>query len=166
MKILTVENQSFSMNNLPDEVDDIRYCVLDYTDHNNVDYIFVPLLFLESFNKSAVDLRIGKYRLQMPSDWSVIIGDKHRGDLEVLSLKQLNDRQFDVFAMNPISGYMPEFLDIEIQNVFPDVKWYFPKLKYGHILAIPLEDGPEPICAYFLKDTNKIPDSLDIAQMV
>ena len=166
MKILTVDNKPFSMNDVPDEVDDIRYCVLDYTDPANVDYIFIPLMFLESFNKSSVDLRIGNYRIQMPSDWSIVIGDKHSGELEVISLKQLNDREFDVFAINPISGYMPEFLDIEIMNVFPDVKWYFPKLKYGHILAVPLSGSEKSLCAYFVKDVNKIPESLDITQMV
>lgn len=166
MRILTVDNTSFSMNDVPDEVGDIRYCVLDYTDQNNVDYVFIPLLFLESFNKSAVDIRIGEHRLLMPSDWSVVIGDKNSGDLEVLSLKQINDREFSVFTMNPISGYMPEFLDIEIINVFPDVKWYFPKLKYGHILSVPLSTAANAPCAFFVKDTNKIPESLDITQMV
>lgn len=154
------------MNDVPDVVEDMRYCVLDYTDPKNVDYVFIPLMFLESFNKSAVDLKIGPYRLQMPSDWSVVIGDKNSGELEVLSLKQLNDRQFDVFSLNPIRGYMPEFFDIEIVNVFPDVKWYFPKLKYGHVLAVPLGVAPNSPCAFFVKDVNKIPESLDITQMV
>lgn len=155
------------MNNIPDEVDDIRYCVLDYTDHNNVDYIFIPLLFLESFNAPAVDLRIGPYRIQMPIDWNLIIGDKDSGDLELICLKQINDRPFQAFSINPISGYMPHFYDIEIMNVFPDVKWYFPKLKYGHLLAAPLGNNePNPLCAFFVKDLNKLPEVLDITQLV
>lgn len=166
MRVLTTENVTFEMNNVPDEVDDVRYCVLDYSDQANVDYMFIPLLFLESFNAPAVDLRIGNHHVQMPMDWSIVIGDKNSGELEIMCLKQLNDRQFDAFAMNPISGYMPHFFDIEIMNVFPDVKWYFPKLKYGHLLAAPLDDSDSPLCCFFVKDTNKIPDSLDITQMV
>jgi hypothetical protein len=166
MKILTAENLPFEMNNIPDEIGDIRYCVIDYTDHQNVDYIFIPLLFLESFNSPAVDLRLGRHRIQMPIDWSIVIGDKNSGDLEILSLKQLNDREFEAFSINPISGYMPHFHDIEILNVFPDVKWYFPKLKYGHLLAVPLTEGEKPECAFFVKDVNKIPDHLDITQLV
>jgi hypothetical protein len=166
MKILTADNVHFEMNNIPDEIDDIRYCVLDYSDQANIDYIFIPLLFLESFNSPVVDLRLGKHRIQMPIDWSIVIGDKNSGDLEILSLKQLNDREFDAFAINPINGYMPHFHDIEIINVFPDIKWYFPKLKYGHLLAVPLGDGESPQCVFFVKDTNKIPDSLDITQLV
>jgi hypothetical protein len=166
MRILTTDNNTFEMNIIPDEIDDIRYCVLDYTDSSNVDYIFIPLLFLESFNSPAVDLRLGKYRIQMPMDWSMIIGDKNSGDLEIISLKQINDRPFEAFSMNPIAGYMPYFHDIEIMNVFPDVKWHFPKLKYGHILAAPIEDKESPLCCFFVKDTNKIPEILDITQMV
>ena len=154
------------MNSIPDVVDDINYCVLDYSDHNNVDYMFIPFLYLESFNEPAVDLRVGNVQIQMPMSWSIVIGDKNSGELEMISLKQINDREFEAFTMNPLSGYMPEFLDIEIINVFPDVKWHFPKLKYGHILTVPLESGDKPRCAYFVKDVNKLPDVLDITQVV
>lgn len=166
MRILTIDNKSFSMNDVPDNVEDIRYGVLDYSDPNNVDYLFIPLLFLESFNAPAVDLRIGEYRIQMPMDWSIVIGDKNSGDLEVIELKKLNDRPFQVFGLNPIAGYMPEFLDIEIVNIFPDVRWYFPKLKYGHLLAVPLSMQAKPTCVFCVKDTNRIPEILDITQMV
>ena len=30
-----------------------------------------------------------------------------------------------------------------------EVKWYFPKLKHGHIIAVPLND--KPTLAYFLQ---------------
>ena len=48
---------------------------------------------------------------------------------------------------------------IKVNNVFADVKW-FSKLKYGHILTVPLEHGTKPKCAYFVKDLNRIPDVL------
>lgn len=165
MRILTETNSTFAMEDVPDNTDAF-YCVLDYTDQNQVDYKFIPLAWMESFNAPAVDLRIGSHRLQMPMDWSIVIGDKNSGDLEVIALKQINDRPFEAFAMNPLAGYMPEFLDIEIVNVFPDVKWYFPKLKYGHILTVPLEIRDKPLCCYFVKDANKIPEVLDITQVV
>ena len=165
------------MNNVPDMLDDssieegsliwkLRYCVLDYSDVKNVDYMFIPMLFLESFNTPSIDLRIGNYRIQMPMDWSIIIGDKHSGELEVIELKKLNDRPFQVFAINPITGFMPEFLDIETINVFPDVKWYFPKLAFGHLLAVPLTLKEKSLCVFFCKDINRLPEVLDITQMV
>lgn len=175
MRILTVENKFFAMNEVPDFLDedklsdvlkDIRYCVLDYSDANNVDYVFIPLLFLESFNSTSVELKIGPYRVQVPIDWSIIIGDKNSGELEVIELKKLNDRPFEVFALNPISGFMPDFLPIEIINVYSDVKWFFPKLKFGHLLAMPLTLQEKPLCIFLAKEITKIPDVLDITQMV
>ena len=68
MKILTNDNISFNLNQIPDNADDVRFGVLDYSDQNNVDYYFIPLIFLESFNSPCVDLRIGGYSLQMPLD--------------------------------------------------------------------------------------------------
>jgi len=101
----------------------------------------------------------------MPLDWSVIIGDMHLGDLEVMPLVYLMDKDFDVFCFNPIKGYMPSFLRLEIINTWPDVKWYFPKLKNGHLLAVPLTEGENPLCAFFVKEIGKIPDNLDIRKI-
>lgn len=166
MNILLPSNHSFSMNNIPDEIDDVRYCVLDYSDPADVDFFWIPLIFLDNFPRPAADLQLGPYRIQLPLDWSIVICDKESGAMEVLELKNINDRQFDAFAYNPLDGYMPHFLDIQIMNIFPDVNWFFPKLKYGHILAIPLEDGESPLCIYVCKDINKLPEVLDITKIV
>jgi hypothetical protein len=125
----------------------------------------MPLVFLESFNSPCVDIKIGPFNIQMPLDWSVVIGDINLGELEVMPLIYLNDKDFDVFAINPISGYMPRYLKFEILNIWADVKWYFPKLKNGHLLAVPLQDTTAPLCALFIKDIGKIPECLDIRQI-
>ena len=50
MQILTLDNITFSLNNLPDEVDDTtRFAVLDNSNPQDPDFFFVPLIFLESF---------------------------------------------------------------------------------------------------------------------
>jgi hypothetical protein len=165
MRILTVENIARSINQIPDNAEDLRYCVLDYSNQHDVDYHFLPLLFLESFHSPCIDIKIGNSSVQMPLDWSVIIGDMNLGDLEVMPLIYLMDKDFDVFCFNPINGFMPKFQRLEIINTWPDVKWFFPKLKNGHLLAVPLDDSPSPLCAFFVKETNKIPDSLDIRKM-
>ena len=85
---------------------------------------------------------------------------------------------FTPFFLNDVlfpAAYMPDqfqyfeatqrlrdfnFEPIEIVNVYQEVKWYFPKLKFGHILAVPLGETHNSPCAYFVKDTNKIPDVL------
>ena len=96
----------------------------------------------------------------MPLDWSLIVCDPNIGEPEVLPVTSLNDRGFAAFVFNPITGFLPSFEQIEIVNIYQEVKWYFPKLKFGHILAVPLGQNDNSPCAYFVKDTNKIPDVL------
>lgn len=153
------------MNELPNQIEDLRYCVLDYSNQSDVDFYFIPLIFLEVFQRPAADLKIGNYRVQMPLDWSIVISDKNFGLVEIIELKHLNDRDFSAFVFNPLKSYIPNFLEITIENVYSDVSWHVPRLKYGHILCVPLDDSASPNCAFFLKDTNKIPESLDIAKI-
>ena len=161
MKILTVENQSYDLDYVPEEIDDIRYCVLDYSNKNEADYFFVPLVFLEIFNAPAAVLKIGNNMVKMPLDWSLIICEPDVGEPEVVPITSLNDRGFHAFTFNPITGFLPKFQEVEITNVFQEVKWHFPKLKYGHLLAVPLDGNDESNCAFFVKETSKIPDVLD-----
>jgi hypothetical protein len=165
MNILTVDNTAFELNRLPDEIEDLRYGVLDWSDPKNVDYHFVPLIFMETFHAPAAVLKIGNDVIQVPLDWYVVIGEPDHGDPEVLPIMHINDRGFSAFAFNPISSFRPEFRPIEIVNVFQDVRWFTPKLKYGHILAVPLTSGEKPLCAYFVKETNKLPEVLDISKI-
>jgi len=94
----------------------------------------------------------------------MVVGEPDFGDLEVLPLTRLNDRSFKAFTFNPIKSVMPTYDGIEIIDVYQDVKWYFPKLKPGHILAVPLEDGPCPKCAFFVKEVSKQSEIIDITK--
>lgn len=157
MQILTLDNKTFYLNNLPDEVDDnMRFSVLDNSNPNEPDFFFQPLIFLESFNSPAVVLKIGKYEVQMPLDWCIVVGCRESGnDLEVVPLTSLTDRGFDAFIFNPLTDFKFSFGEIEIVNIYMDVKWYFPKMRNGHILATPLTDGERPPCAYFVKEISR-----------
>jgi hypothetical protein len=163
MNILTVDNVSYDLDRLPEEIDeDLRYGVLDYSNTSEVDYMFVPLVFLESFSCPAAVLRIGNHELKVPLDWSLIIGEADHGEPEVINVMSLNDRGFSAFVFNPINGYKPEWQKVEVINIYQEVKWYVPKLKFGHVLAVPLEKTKSPMCAFFIKETNKIPEVLDL----
>lgn len=157
MQILTLDDKTFYLNNLPDEVDDnMRFAVLDNSNPNEPDFFFQPLIFLESFNSPAVVLKINDYELQMPLDWSIVVGCRESGnDLEVVPITSLTDRGFDAFIFNPLSDFKFSFADIEILNIYMDVKWYFPKMRSGQILATPLKDGDKPPCAYFVKEISR-----------
>lgn len=165
MKILTVENETYELDEIPETIEDLRYGVLDYTNPKNVDYYFIPLIFLESFYSPAAVLQIGKYTVNVPLDWSIIICDPEVGDPEVVSLMSLNDRGFTTFVMNPINGFQPQYLQVDIVNVYNDIKWHAPKLKYGHLLCVPLSDEPASPCIIIVKDANKIPEVLDMNEI-
>jgi hypothetical protein len=165
MQILTLDDQTFYLNNLPDEIDeDLRFSVLDNSDPNNPDYFYIPLIFLESFTAPAAVLRVGPYTINMPLDWCTIVGDPTGPDMEVLPLTSLNDRGFKTFCFNPLSGFRPEFFDIDIVDVYQDVKWYFPKMKPGQLLTTPLHPGSNPSCAFFVKDVSRQSELVDYSK--
>ena len=102
MRILTLENECFNLDDLPETIeDDVRFSVLDNSDPKNPDFFFVPLIFLESFSAPAMVLDIGGHEVTMPVDWSVAVGCSESGnDLEILPLTSINDRGFEAFLFN------------------------------------------------------------------
>ena len=102
----------------------------------------------------------------MPMDWSIAITDEDLTGIEVIPLTSLNNRGFLTATLNPLSGALLQAEEIKITNIFQDVKWFFPKLKHGHMLLIPLEDGENPRCAMFVKEANKIPQEIDVGHLL
>ena len=168
MRILTLDNQCFSLNNLPDEIeDDIRFSILDNSNPQDPDFYFVPLIFIESFSAPAMVMEIMGKEIMMPVDWSLAVGDSETGmDLEVLPLTSINDRGFEAFLFNPLSSYKFDFGDIKITNFYNDVKWYFPKMKNGQLLSVPITEGPEPLCAYFVKDISRQCEIIEYSKLM
>ena len=151
------------MNNVPNTVDDaIRFAVLDNSNPADPDFFFNPMIFLESFNSPAIVLQIGENEVTMPLDWCIAVGCNQSGsDLEVLPLTSLNDRGFEAFVFNPITGTLPQFLHIETVNFYNDVKWFFPKMKSGQLLAVPIEEKENSLCAFFVKDISRQSEIID-----
>jgi len=168
MKILTLENKCFHLNNLPDQLEeDIRFSVLDNSDNNDPDFFFVPLIFLESFSSPAIVMDINGNEIMMPIDWHIAVGDSETGnDLEVLPLTSLNDRGFEAFLFNPIKSYKADYAEVKITNFYNDVKWYFPKMKNGQLLTVPISDKENPPCAYFVKDISRQSETIDYGKLI
>ena len=164
MRILTLDNTFYNLETLPEEIDDLRFAILDNSNTQNVDYHYIPLIFLESFNAPALVLKIGKHTIKMPVDWQILIGEKEHGDLETLPLTSINDRGFNAFEFNPLTSFSPTFLPIEIVDIYHDVTWYAPRLKNGQFLCVPLNDGPKPECVYFVKEISRNCEIVDYGQ--
>ena len=165
MRILTLDNTAYPMDQIPEEIDEIRFCVLDNSDPKEPDYFYIPLIFLESFNSPAMVLRIGEYEIPMPLDWYIAVGDgSSSSNIEILPLTSLNDRGFEALCFNPLSSFRVEFKKIEIVNFYNDVKWYFPKMKSGQLLATPTSFGNKPDCVYFVKEISRNCEIVDYRQ--
>jgi hypothetical protein len=168
MRILTLENKAYALNKIPESVDDdMRFAVLDNSNPQEPDFFFHPLIFLESFNSPAIVLEINGHELTMPLDWCIAVGCSQAGsDLEVLPLTSLNNRGFEAFLFNPLTGTMPQFGKIEIINFYNDVKWFFPKMRNGHLLSVPIQDATKPDCAFFVKDINRQSEIIDFGKLL
>ena len=164
MRILTLDDTYYNLETLPDEVDDLRFAILDNSNPQNVDYHYIPLIFLESFNSPALVLKIGNKAVKMPVDWQILIGEPDMGDLETLPLTSINDRGFKAYEFNPLSAFRPSFLDIEIVDIYHDVTWYAPRLKNGQFLCVPIDDGPKPRCVFFVKEISRNCEIVDYSQ--
>ena len=172
MQILTLDNEYFDLNTLPKEIDkDIRYSVLDNSDPKDPDYFFVPLIYLESFSSPAVVLQVGQHQVQMPLEWSMVVGNSEVGDLEVLTFitstgkkfGRLLVRGFEAFCFNPLTSNRPNFLPVDVINVYQDVKFYFPKLKNGQLLTTPIQKKKDPNCAFFVKEVSRQSELIDFS---
>ena len=168
MRMLTLENECFPLSNIPDELeDDVRFSVLDNSDPKEPDFFFIPLIFLESFSSPAIVMEINGHELMMPVDWNIAVGDSTTGnDLEVLPLTSINDRGFEAFLFNPLTSYKLDFGTLRIINFYNDVKWYFPKMKNGQLLSVPITEGKNPQCAFFVKDISRQSETIDYSQLL
>ena len=130
MKILTLDDRTYTLEKIPEWVDEkLRFAVLDNSDPNNPDFFYIPLIFLESFNAPAAVLEIGPHKIKMPLDWKMLIGEAGQSEMHVLPITSLNDRGFDAFTFNPLSSPKPDFHPIDVVDIYTEVKWYFPKIK-------------------------------------
>jgi len=168
MRILTLENNSYNLKNLPEELEeDFRFSVLDNSDPSDPDFFFIPLVFLESFNSPAIVLEINGNELMMPIDWQIAVGDSRTGkDLEILSLTSLNERGFEAFLFNPLKSIKADYGLIKVVNFYNDVKWYFPKMKNGQLLSIPLTEEKNPLCAFFVKEIPRQMEVIDFCKLI
>jgi len=168
MQILTLENKTFPLKDIPNELEEeVRFAVLDNSDPKNPDFFFVPMIFLESFSAPAMVMEINGKEITMPVDWHVAVGDSWSGDdLEVLPLTSINDRGFEAFLFNPLTSYKFDFGEIKITNFYSDVKWYFPKVKNGQLLAVPISDEDKSLCAYFIKDISRQSEIIDYTSLL
>lgn len=167
MYILTTDDYGFDTNRIAyNQTIDLNYCVLDYSNKNDVDYKFPPMVFVEEFSKPGTEIQIGSYIIQVPWDWCILLGDPEIGDLEVVELKKLNGRDFTAFVLNPISSFKADYLPIRIINFYNEIRWTVPVIKQEHMLCVPLSANKHSPCVFFCEAKNKLPDVIDVKSLL
>ena len=86
--------------------------------------------------------------------------------MDILPLISINDRGFETFLFNPLSSYKLDFGTLKIINFYNDVKWYFPKMKNGQLLSVPITEGNNPLCAFFVKDISRQSETIDYSALL
>ena len=165
MNFLTVENEAYDIANLPDEVDDFRYCTFDVGVDGHMDYYFTPLVFLESWQYPAAVLQIGEYKVQVPLDWSILVCDEDYTTVELVQVSDLNDRGFCTLVYNPYVPSIPSLCEVSVVNVFSEVRWFFPKVANNSLLVVPVDNCTAPPCVLLASDKVKFPTDVGISDL-
>lgn len=169
MLLLSNENKVINTDMITKSV---HHFVLSFKDYKNPDFMCRPIPFIEVFNSDSISLNIGPFNLVMPLHWSVLCTDMEM--VESIPLEEVAGRNYSVFGVNPIDGYMPQYMTLKARTIFPNTAWTAPAIEKKELLLVPLGhmNHPEaktqrgPICAIFSPtdiDVNKaISDIWDI----
>ena len=160
MLILTNENKTVDLINVGQELsENIYFGVFDFSEKNNYDFFFKPLIMKETFNNVTVQFQMGPYKVMLPIEWSIILADPETGDIELIPVKDINTRDFHVFTFNPLNGGLHRFYPLKAIDIFTDVCWTVPKIALHNFLLFPLSNGSGPECIFIVneRDQRKIP---------
>ena len=135
---------------------DCHYSTLSFKDHKYPDFVFPHLTQIEEFTAAAIVLEIGTFEVVMPLHWAILCSDHEF--VQTIPLDEISGRDFFVFCINPIDGYIPEYLPLRTKSIYPDVSWSSPYIEDKDMLVTPLGVNPRhkveeasrgPICAIF-----------------
>lgn len=151
---------------------------MDASNPDDIDYYFVNLTMFNEYEYPAVQLSIGKYQLEVPMNWRILTGDAIQGELELVDIEELPNFDYEAYVLNPFKSYVPKFQPVQISNSYTSVtSWFTPRLQKKQLLAVPLGNPSEwvsrkdmitgketsyPECVYFVDDSDKMNDVLDI----
>jgi hypothetical protein len=174
MRILTPENNALNIDHISDNSDeDIRYSVLDLNDPKNYDFYFMPLVYLESFNAPALVLEIDGNLIKVPCvenphEWKILVGDSSIGEVEAISVEDLNSTNdyFTALSFNPLSSFTFSYKKIKIVDVFNEVRWYMPTLPPNYVLTVPINTGSKPDCIFLTHGaTSRRIDTISVGEI-
>lgn len=146
-----------------------HYSVLNFKDQDSPDFFFNELTQIEEFSSASIILTIGPFEIVMPIHWSILCSDLEY--VQSIPLYEISGRDYSVFTVNPIDGYMPNYFRLRTGEIFSNTTWSCPPMEDKEMLVVPLgkieryDDGVErgPACAIF--SSSKIDISRPISDI-
>ena len=166
MQILTVDNTVFDLDTIGSELAEaVHFGIFDYSNKNDYDYYFRPLVMTETFSSVTVQFQIGTQKVMLPLGWSIVLADPETGDIELIPVGEINSRDFHALTYNPIKGSIHRFLQLTPVDVFTEVSWTVPRMAFHNFLLMPINNIESPDCIFIINeaDQKRIPPlELDI----
>lgn len=183
MKVLTIGNEPFELNQVVPNMDDLYYSVIDASDINEPDYMFHKLHIFTSYEHPSVELQIGDFTVEVPLNWKILTGHPDEGVLELVSIEDLLGFDYKAFVTNPLHGIIPNYMDIKVNKAYPtNTRWFVPKLQKKNMLAVPVgteadwkeyvidrttgETHKAPLCVYFIDDIDTMKNNIETYDLI
>lgn len=172
MQILNVENKVFELDQIRTKLNDLRICMLDFSEKDNIDFYFKKITSYLQYKQPAVELRIGDRRIIVPLNWKMLCTNDEDYNLEIVNVEDLVHETYYTPVFNPLKVYMtPTPQAIEVLRIIPTgIEWFVPKLPKKCLLAMPLGTEKDyeikemsngviekyPVCVYMMDDLNSL----------
>lgn len=140
MEILLPENTNFNLNQPTSKLIDSKMCVFDYSDKDDIDFFMKKITTFISYRYPSVELNIGgKYFLELPLNWRVMICNNHDYICELVPIEELLHFPNTTVIFNPYHAGKPKIVEIRINKINPNpIEHFVPKLPKKNCLVIPL----------------------------
>jgi len=157
MYILSADNRILNTDQINRET---RYWVLSFEDYQEPDFFHRTLTAIEEYTCPAISLDIGDYTCVVPLHWRILCSDYE--NVQTIPLEEINRNDHIVFAFNPISSFMPDYLTMRVSTrlpaIYPSLNWSCPVMSEKDMIVVPLlannsSAGDKPSCVIF--STNK-----------
>ena len=90
MEILLPDNTNFNLNQPTSKLIDSKMCVFDYSDKNDIDFFMKKITTFISYRYPTAEILVGgKYRVELPLNWRVMITDKHDFLCQLVGIEEL-----------------------------------------------------------------------------
>ena len=141
MEVLISPTEVFNLNQPTSKLIDQKLCVYDCSDKDYQDFFFKKIsTFILYRYPSATILMDGKYRVDLPLNWKIMVTNNHDYICKMIPIEDLlhfDTNQIPVF--NPFHPGLPKLMNAEIYSINPNpVEHFVPKIPKKNLLVLPI----------------------------